>query len=503
MNPQASWLSTLRSQVRTLRFRLAALNLLVFSVILSVLFMVVMAVRERREVADFDDRLTDRAERMVESIHVKSASPGGALAPDATTPRLVPFRFPGYFFQVRAADGTLLERSLNLGHSTLPFSERAKAARSASSPALETCSGEVARLLLGSDGEIRLLTLFHQAPGVAPFYLQVGLNLAPVRESITELRQLFLTLVPIGLVAVGLASWLMAKRSLAPIGKIARQARALTAAHLDRRISLPPGRDEVAEMTVTINEMLDRLEAAFQAQERFIADASHELKTPVTVLLGEAQVLTQHDRSVEEYGRFVASVQDEMRQMAKLVDSLLTLARADAGFPLTAKMPVSINEVVMDAVERCQALARQGSVRLVPVLAMPVGDEPEPEIDGDSALLCAMTENLIRNAVRYSPSNEAVEVRIALNAGDVMISVLDRGAGVPPEHIDRLFERFYRVPGNRQTDKGTGLGLAIAKGVALLHHGSIAVSNRPGGGCEFVVRLPLMAAEVEGGKKRG
>jgi two-component system, OmpR family, sensor kinase len=494
MNPREPRIAALRPQFRTLRFRLAALNLLVFSVILSVLFMVVIAVRERRDLADFDERLIDRAERMVESIHVKGATPGAAaLAPDADTPRLVPFRFPGYFFQVRGADGSLLERSKNLGPATLPFSETAKAARLAGSPALETYSGQVAQALLGSDGEIRLLTMFHQAPGLAPFYLQVGLNLAPVRDSIRELRQLFLTLVPIGLVAVGLASWLMARRSLAPIGRIARQARALTAAHLDRRINVPLGRDEVSEMVVTINEMLDRLEAAFLAQERFIADASHELKTPVTVLLGEAQVLTQHGRTAEEYGRFVASVQDEMRQMGKLVDSLLTLARADAGFPLTAKRPVSLNEVVMDAVERCQVFARQRGVRLVPVLAMPGPDEPEPEIEGDDALLCAMTENLIRNAVRYSPPNEAVEVKIALDDTNAAISVLDRGPGVAPEHLGRLFERFYRVPGHRLDDKGTGLGLAIAKGVAQLHHGSIKVANRSGRGCEFVVHLPLVS----------
>ncbi|HVP12139.1 MAG TPA: HAMP domain-containing sensor histidine kinase [Phycisphaerae bacterium] len=499
MNPRVSLFAALRPQVRTLRFRLAALNLLVFSVILSVLCVVVMAVRERRELFDFDDRLTDRAERMVESIHIKSATPGAASAPEANPPRLVPFRFPGYFFQVRAADGTLLERSLNLGRATLPFSLTAKAARTTGLPALETCSGEVARSLLGSDGEIRLLTLFHQAPGLTPFYLQVGCNLAPVRESVTELRRLFLMLIPLGLVAVGLASWLMARRSLAPIGRIARQARALTAAHLDRRISLPLGRDEVAEMVVTINEMLDRLEAAFLAQERFIADASHELKTPVTVLLGEAQVLTQHDRTPEEYRQFVDSVQDEMRQMGKLVDSLLTLARADAGFPLTAKMPVSLNEVVMDAVERCQVFARQRGVRLVPMLAMPVGEEAEPEIEGDAALLCAMAENLIRNALRYSPANEVVEVKVALDGTGAAISVSDRGPGIPPEHLDRVFERFYRVPGDRMADKGTGLGLAITKGVAKLHGGSITVANRTGCGCEFVIHLPLMAAEGEGG----
>jgi signal transduction histidine kinase len=492
MNRPQPWRASLRVQPRTLRFKLAALNLLVFGIIFSVLCLLILALRERGVLAEFDERLIDRAERMVESIRITRVMPDRTSSPDGEEPRLVPFRFPGYFFQVRASNGMILERSRNLGPFTLPFSDEAKACREKGAPSVETYTGEVARSLLGSDGEIRVLTMYHEAMDLAPFYLQVGLNLAPARESITELRRLLVLLVPIGFVAVGAASWLMARRSLTPIGRIARQARALTAAHLDQRISVPAGQDEVAEMVVTINEMLDRLQGAFKAQERFIADASHELKTPITVLLGEAQVLTQHGRTSEEYTRFVKSVQEEMRQMGKLVDSLLTLARADAGFPLSAALTVSINEFVIDAVERCQPFARQENVRLVPTLAMPRMEEPEGEVEGDEALLCVMVENLIRNAVRYSPPNEAVEIKVTTDGRHGMIAVLDRGPGVPAEHLEHVFDRFYRAPTDRPEHKGTGLGLAIAKGVAQLHHGTIDVSNRPGGGCEFTVRLSLI-----------
>ncbi len=237
--------------------------------------------------------------------------------------------------------------------------------RESAAPVLETYREELARSLVGPGAEVRLLTLYHDQPDVLPFYLQVGVSLARVSESVGELRRLLLILLPLGLVPVGAASWAMARRSLTPVGRIARQAQELTAAHLNRRLDIPVGRDEVAVMVGTINQMLDRLEAAFRAQERFLADASHELKTPITVLLGEAQVLTQQARTVEEYDHFVASVQDEMRLMAKIVDSLMTLARADAGFPLASQMPVSANEVVTDAVERCEAVAQQREVRLL------------------------------------------------------------------------------------------------------------------------------------------
>ncbi|GAG52602.1 unnamed protein product, partial [marine sediment metagenome] len=223
----------------------------------------------------------------------------------------------------------------------------------------------------------------------------------------------------------------LARRSLAPIGEIARQARDYTAAHLDRRIRTRPGGDEVAELTRVINEMLSRLEAAFRAQERFVADASHELKTPLSVMLAEAQVLLQQDRTPEEYDQFVASAQDQLRQLVRLVDSLLTLARADAGFPLAQVQPVSINEVVMEAVERCGLLARHREVRLVPTLAPLAEDGVEALVDGDPALLRATIDNLIRNAVRYSPVEGAVEVEVRVNDQEVDVAVRDNGPGIP------------------------------------------------------------------------
>jgi heavy metal sensor kinase len=475
-----------------LRFKLAAFNLLVFGVILTALCMFVLTVREEYLRQDFDERLVDRAQTIADTIEI--------TATDSPTPRTRlggrqrwnPFRFPGYYFQLRSADGGVLERSQNLGHLELPLSFEAEIASQTAAPVLETIRGEMARALLGTDGELRLLTLYDNQAGARPVYLQVGVSLARVNESIADFRGLLLILLPIGLGIVGLASWLIARRSLSPIGRIAQHTRALTAAHLDRRIDLPAGHDEVAQMVMTINQMLDRLEAAFQAQERFLADASHELKTPVTVLLGEAQVLTQQERTTEEYDHFVASVQDEMRHMAKLVDSLLTLARADAGFPLARRASVSLNDIVMDAVERCQAIAQQREVRLMPMLAMPTSDTREPVLQGDAFLLRTMVENLIRNAVRYSPPEEKVDLELVADGRVAVLSVRDRGPGIPPEDLDHIFDRFYRVSRGRQSDEGAGLGLAIAKGVAQLHRGSIEACNLVDGGCNFTVRLPLL-----------
>ena len=480
---------------RTLRFRLAVLYALVFGVIQVGLCLVILNARERYLREDFDERLVDRAETMVEAISIRAGEAAGRNEQQRTEPRLNPFRFPGYYFQIRAESGAIRERSHNLRGASLPLSEPARAARGTGRAVLETIDSQFVGSSTTVPQRLRLLTVYRNAREMEPFYLQLGATLKPVQESVAELRSLFAVVVPASLILAAVASWALARRSLAPIGEIARQTRDLTVAHLDRRIQTRLRGDEVAELTAVINGMLDRLEASFRAQERFVADASHELKTPLSVVLAEAQVLEQQARTAQEYDQFVASVQDQLRQLVRLVDSLLTLARADAGFALAAARSVSMNEVVMEAVERCEPVARHREVRLVPILAPPAEDGIEAYVSGDSALLRAAIDNLIRNAVRYSPAEEAVEVEVGVAEQEVRVAIRDNGPGIPSEELDRVFDRFFHMPRGDEVGQGAGLGLAIARGVATLHHGSISASNRASGGCEFALRLPLAIPE--------
>lgn len=478
----------------TLRLKLTLLYLSVFGVLLGGLSVVLMTMREQFIVGDFDQRLVDRATSMVDAITVAEEKAPGDSTTIEGVKGLIPFRFPGYYFQLVAADGKIIERSENLGELHLPWTKAAQEAQGAGEAKLETIRGELAENLIGKGGELRLLTLYHAPTANRPsFVLQIAVSLAPIRQSIAQLRSLFLSVIPSGLLVAGLASWLLARRALAPIGRIARETRELTAAHLDRRLALPPGRDEVTEMVVTINQMLDRLEAAFRAQERFVANAAHELKTPAAVLLGQAQVLAGQPRSTGEYEAFLVSVQEEMRWINQMVISLLTLARADAGLPMGPVSPVSIHDVVTDVIQRSQAQAGRRGVRLVPMLAMPDAEESEPTVRGDAELLRSMVLNLVQNAVRHSPVGETVEIAVSLRDPDILISVRDRGPGISSEHVEQVFDRFFRVPGSDES--GTGLGLAIARTVARMHRGDIEVRNRPDKGCEFTVRLP--AGETE------
>lgn len=447
----------------------------------------ILAVRERDIRADLDSRLEDRARAILDTI---------PLAVDGTSgtalPRLDRIRPSGYLFQVRLDDGTIAGRSASLGERTLPMSDAAAATRASGGNVLESVRLHPSGGAEDPGDDVRLLTTWHAPFGEAPFYLQVGRDLRTMHESIRSLRSLLLFAVSGGLLAAALASWILARRSLAPIARFAEQAKRLSVENLDERIAQPPGRDEVATMVATLNDLLDRLAAAFHAQERFIADVSHELKTPLTVLLSEAQVLMQQRRPPEDYDRFLASVQDEARTLAQIVDSLLTLARADAGFTPRIREEVSVNEVVMDAIERWQPYAAQREVRLVPNLALPAEDAPPLIVRGDGELLRLMIGNLLRNAIRHSPVEQPVEVDVQARDGWTVVAVRDRGPGVPEKDLDRIFERFYRTQIDaRGSAEGMGLGLAIARGVASLHGGTITAANRPGGGSEFTVTLPL------------
>jgi len=476
----------------TIRFKLTCLYLFVFGGIVAALCGLILAVRERDIRADLDSRLEDRARAILDTI-----PPAADRTRGTGLPRLDRIRPSGYLFQVRLDDGTVAGRSASLGERTLPMSDDAAATRARGGDILETILLHPPGGVEDTSDPVRLLTTWYAPSGEAPYYLQVGRNLGTIHQSIRSLRSLLLFAVSGGLLAAALASWILARRSLAPIARFAEQAKRLSVENLDERIEQPPGRDEVATMVATLNDLLGRLAAAFHAQERFVADVSHELKTPLTVLLSEAQVLMQQRRSPEDYDRFLASVQDEARTLAQIVDSLLTLARADAGFTPGIRADVSVNEVVMDAIERWQPYAAQREVRLVPILALPAEDDPPLIVMGDGELLRLMIGNLLRNALGHSPVEQPVEVEVQAKDGSTVIAVRDRGPGVPEEDLDRIFERFYRT----QTDvcspaEGMGLGLTIARGVARLHGGTVAAANRPGGGAEFTVTLPLASGRT-------
>lgn len=308
-------------------------------------------------------------------------------------------------------------------------------------------------------------------------------------------------LIAMGVVASGVAGWLVTGRLLGPLSRLTQLATALRPERLEEQDEGAPGASvaELQSVQQSLRETRDSLREAFRAQERFLSNVAHELKTPIAVLLAESQTI---DRSVlgEEGGRFVNSVNEEMKRLGKLVESFLLLAKVHAGKALLKSDVVFLNDVVMGAVEQCGIMSRQYSVTLVPTLLE--GEAANTTVAGDPTLLQTMIDGLIRNAIKFSPQGAQVHVKILSETDHLLVCVRDRGPGIAPEIVPMLFDRFVQASAERARGRGTGLGLAIAQGIAELHSGKITFANREDGGCEFCVRLPraqLQPDELLGG----
>lgn len=258
---------------------------------------------------------------------------------------------------------------------------------------------------------------------------------------------------------------------------------------LSDRIPVPPTDDEIRELALTFNGLLNRLERAFNSQERFISNASHQLKTPLTILKGELNLLNKRSPVIEDLREFAMSASSEIDHMIKLVEDLLLLARLEAGEDTLAVEPVALDEVLLNVVSRIQRLAEPRDIKIKTMFgAESAGGELDVEILGDEDLISCLLENLVENAVKYSPNGTEVRVMLYSTNRDIQIVVSDEGPGISSENKRKIFERFHR---NHPSSfvAGSGLGLAIASEIAHLHAGQIEVDGNDDGrpGAKFTV----------------
>jgi two-component system, OmpR family, sensor kinase len=296
---------------------------------------------------------------------------------------------------------------------------------------------------------------------------------------------LLLRTLLIAFLVFGAGVWLLSYRVLLPVKRVTHAASQVTGLDLSQRVPLPKANDEMKELAVTVNNMLDRLQESFETQRRFTADASHELRTPVTAIVGHANYLLRRTKPSEEQIDSLTVIRREAERMAKLVNDLLELARADAGFAIKRE-PMNIIEVVEAAHKAIAPVATGTAINL----SM---KEPLIEVSGDASRLKQVILNLIQNAVNAGSKNVTVSVYLDKNRQDVNLEVLDDGPGMPAEALPHIFDRFYRVDGARSTrGNGSGLGLAIVKWIVQQHEGTVAVESKLGEGTVFTVVLPLL-----------
>ena len=318
--------------------------------------------------------------------------------------------------------------------------------------------------------------------------LQVGVSEADVRDTLRILLVIIAVAYPLTLIVTSAGGVFLAGRALAPIDSLTRVARQITAEDLSQRLDMRLPDDEVGRLARTFNDMIARLDESFSRQRQFTADASHELRTPLTAIKGQTEVALQRDRTTGDYKEVLHAVNNEVDRMIRLVGSLLTLARADAGQIPLARDAVDVGEIVVDAADQVQASAAAKGIDLK------VQPGPPIPLIADEDLLLQLMLNLFDNAVKYTPSHGFVGVAWTVENGYATIRVSDTGPGIGAEHLPRIFDRFYRADQARgQMNGGAGLGLSICRWIAEAHHGTIEVESKPGSGASFIVRLPTSA----------
>lgn len=350
--------------------------------------------------------------------------------------------------------------------------------------------------LLGGEPLRCIYYPFHVASGRSMLAI-IGIPRRPMQNSLRSLLDtLLLALLVGGGAAAGGAS-LLARRLTRPLQQMASAAQAVGESNLSARIPCISPDAEIEDVTAVLNEMLARLEAAFAAQQgliasqsRFVADASHELRSPLSNLRGTVEVALRRPRSAEDYRETLAVSLTEIERLSRLVAGLLTLSRADAGqFHLDFR-PCDLSQIVAQSVAFHAARAEEAGVRLVQ------SGDSNVRVSGNHDRLREVVDNLLDNALRYAPRETDICVAAWSEGASGCLSVEDAGPGLSEQEQARIFDRFYRAdPSRARQSGGMGLGLAIVKAIVQSHGGKVSGDNRPQGGAIFTVRLPAAPDE--------
>lgn len=319
--------------------------------------------------------------------------------------------------------------------------------------------------------------------------LQDGADAAPVRRAIVHLRNALLLVIPIILALCVAGGYWMAGWALAPVNQVTDALARIGPHDLRLRLPLPHVSDEARQLIAAINHLLERLELASAAQQRFVSEAAHELRTPLAVLRSGLEVTLQRPRDAEESRAAVEQAMGEVERLCAIAEDLLALARLDAE-PAVEPTPVDLSEITAEASVMAQTLAEAKHQEFAADAHKGV------IVQGSAGDLRRVVLNLLDNAVKFTPERGRIEIGITTNGSTALISVRDSGPGIDPRDIDHIFDPFYRSRG--ANGAGSGLGLALSREIVRRHGGVIQAANRATGGCEMLVRLPLASRARDG-----
>jgi heavy metal sensor kinase len=326
--------------------------------------------------------------------------------------------------------------------------------------------------------------------GARNYTVVVLRSLADQEEALRQARRAFYVAVPIALLIASLGGYLLARKNLGPIITMGDQAALIGASNLNERLPVPHPNNELGRLAQIFNDLLARLDRSFEQQRHFMADASHELRTPVAIVCGESEVaLSQQSRTPEDYRESLAIVHDEGRRLTRIVEDLFTLARADAGqYPLLVTN-FYLEETIGECVRSVRSLALENGLNLC---YQPPADEIP--FRGDEALISRMVLNLLDNAIKNTPQDGTVRIDLQQDRTECRVKIADTGTGIPAEAQPHIFERFFRADKARSragdtSGSGAGLGLSIAQWIAEMHGGQVVLDHSDLNGTTFIVSL--------------
>jgi heavy metal sensor kinase len=465
---------------QTFRFRLSVQCTLVLSIILGLSSLGIYFGLRRTLYQNLDASLWAIAESEVASAfdapdgtaHVHTIEAPLSLAWNAS--RLDKFvqiwTFP---------EGKVVAKSQNLGSTELPLHPEDIGPFSQGVVLLETVQ-------TAGFPPMRLLSLPVLMEGNVHYVIQVGTSLAPVESTLLGLFWLLMVMDGSALVFTGIGGAFLAYRALRPVNRIVRDIEHIESKNLHQRLDISHTGDEIGRLIEVLNRMLDRLAQSFHSQQRFIADASHELRSPLANLRMALELALRRTRTTAEYHQVLQSALEEVDRLGGLVKGLLTLARADSAHLETAQDPVPLQPLLQRVLADYQLRAKEKGLSVELSL-------PALMVRGDSEWLYQLFANLIDNALRYTPAPGTVRVIGSKQNGTAKVQVIDTGIGIAPQHLAHLFERFYRVDKERSREEGgSGLGLAICQEIVRVHGGTLTVESTVGKGSIFTVFLPAL-----------
>ena len=480
---------------RSLRFKLTLWYVLILGILLisfSTFLYFTLSKSLRRDV---DNKLRSLAEL----IASESSSPlskfgfGNIDQALETSMNLKPI---GKFIQVLDQSGKIGQKSDNLKNVQLPISLNALKNASKGLITYETNRS------IG-DTPLRIITFPVVDNNHVSKIVQIASSLEEVEDALNTLFIILIITVPLALMVAILGGQFLAHKALKPVDNITQTARMITSQNLNKRIDPPKVKDEISRLIETFNEMISRLDQSFRQIKQFSSDASHELKTPLTILKGEVEVMLRKERTPQEYQQTLKSNLEEVNRMSQIVEDLLLLSKADIGEIRLSKEDINLTEILTEVAAQMDMLARSRRLHL-----FTSNHHQEIHIFGDALRMRELLINLIENGIKYTEEGGSIHIILqkeypppVRNLSDwgegkrekfVKIIVSDTGIGIAEEDQERIFNRFFRVDKARSREQGgSGLGLSICKWIVEAHQGEIKVESELGKGSSFIVKLPL------------